>query len=192
MRSSIIKIIIAVFVAVAAGGGYLVYAQPDKGKTVYIAGENITKGETVKPENIRQMIVRSDSPVPQINIQSILGKQSSVNIKKGEWITPSMFNKVINRDERYYSLTLKPVEAGGPLLKPGIKVDVWKKAGDAAEAQKILSDVLVLRVDLGDKNTPSDGDVTVVLAMTDDTISVIATAEDRNGVFLIPKGNAVS
>ncbi|MFD1363083.1 SAF domain-containing protein [Lentibacillus salinarum] len=181
MKSSVFKILIALVIAAAAGGGYFVYAQPPEGTTVYIAGEDITKGHEIDESMIRKMTVRSDVNVPVIDIQNMIGKQATNNIQQGEWITPAVATTETDSNMSRYTLTLPAVQAGGPLLEAGTEVNIWENAGDTTESRKILSNVLVSEVVAGEDAT--GGEVTVVLALDEQDISVVSTAQQRSGVF---------
>lgn len=177
MKSSIFKIVIALIVAALAGGGYFVYAQPPEGTTVYIAGQNITKGHMVEANMVRKMTVRSDTNVPVVDIQNMIGKKAASNIQKGEWITPALVTDESQTNMKYYAITLPKVKAGGPLLKAGAEVDVWANAGDTTQSHKVLSNTLISQV----KET--DGNAVVVLALEEDDVSTVSTAHQRSGVF---------
>ncbi|MFD1362700.1 SAF domain-containing protein [Lentibacillus salinarum] len=181
MKSSIFKTVIALVIAATAGGGFFVFAQPPEGKTVYIAGQDITKGHTIDTSMIRKMTVHSEANVPAIDIESMIGKKAANNIQEGEWITPAVVTAETDSDKSHYTLTLPAVQAGGPLLEAGTEVNIWENAGDTEQSRKILSNVLVSQV-VSNENS-SDGNVTVVLALDEADISVVSTAQQRSGVF---------
>src|SRR5699024_771412 len=169
---------IALTVAVLVGGGYYFFAKPSSEDIVYVAGEDIIKGETIDEEKVRQMAVHAEGNIQNIDIEHLIGKKATNNIEEGEWLTSSMVTTPPkNDDTEYYTLTLSKTKAGFPFLKEGMEVDVWQDADDTIDSQKILSNILVSKIE------EDDEEITVVLALDDEAVSTISTAEEQSGVF---------
>lgn len=185
MKSSVLKIIISLGVAVAVGAGYYIYAQPPKGTLAYVAATDLATGDTIQPNRLRTVEVKST--IPSINPNTLIGKTVKNNIKAGEWVTPSDLTDKHQKDVRYYTLVLTYEQADGPLLQEGIKVDVWMKASKNTGAQKILSGVTLAKIN-NDKLSPGDK-ATVVLALTESKIVALESAEQQSDLFLVIEGN---
>jgi hypothetical protein len=193
MKSSVLKIVLSLVIAVLVGGAYYFYAKPNNGRVAYIAATNIVEGEKIQPNMIRWVHVTGN--VPEINSGDIIGKVAKTSIKAGEWISPSLLTKDENNAVRYYTLKENYVQANGPLLQQGMKVDVWMKASDKGPAQKVLSDVTVAKIvsasNNGDKIAVGQ-DVNVVLALKEDQIASIEAADKQSDLFLVIKGDQIN
>lgn len=187
MKSSIVKIIISLIIAVGAGAGYYVYAQPKGTSVAYVAATDLTKGDKIRPELIREVRIRSENEIPTTNLQNIIGKTVKSNIKDGQWITPSLLTNSEQQDVHYYSLNLPYVEAGGSFLHEGTTVDVWSQADEMTKPKKVLSGVTVYEIDNKDGIASSEN-VNVVLALSEDQIPIIETAQRQSGVFFVVSG----
>lgn len=185
MKSSVIKITISLVVALAVGAGYYVYAQPPKGTLAYVAATDLTTGDIIRPDMLRQVEVKSNIPI--INPNTLVGKAVKSNIKAGEWVTPSELTVKDQKNVRYYTLVLPYEQADGPLLKEGMKVDVWMMANKNRGSQKILSRVTLAKIS-HEKLSPGD-DATVVLALNESEIATLESAKQQSGLFLVVEGN---
>ncbi|GGK33207.1 hypothetical protein GCM10010965_27590 [Caldalkalibacillus thermarum] len=195
MKSRLIRIVLALVVAVGAGVGYYVYAQPEPGKTGYIALEDIPAGHVLEAEKLAFVEIHTDvEDYAVLAPEDVVGKVTDVAIRQGELINPSFLrDETVSENIRYYTQDVSYVRANGPIVKEGMVVDVWASATENHEARQILSGVRVHRLvphqRTDDGSISPNQNVSVVFEMTEEQIRVVEAAKQYADLFLVVRGD---
>lgn len=194
VKTQIIKIIFAIAIAGLTGAGYYVYASPEQGKTGYIALEEIPAGQVIEAEKLAFVeLMTENTDYVVMAPEEVVGKVTDVTIHKGELVNPSMLrDEEADENVRYYTVDLSYVEANGPVLKKGLKVDIWSSATELEEAKQVLQGVriydIVPHVQSDAGTMVPNQNASIVFEMNEDQIKVIESAKRNSKLFLVVRG----
>lgn len=182
----LLKIVIPLVLAALVAGGYYVYALPkaDAGH-VLVAATDIQPGQEITKDMLLVAGVSADRAIQSVNPADVVGKRAKEAIKAGEIILPNRVSSYMDENERLYTVTANYDQANAPLIRPGMRVEVWHSA-TKTEAAKKITDAVVHQIKSKNNQVEYGEKVSVVLRVDDEVkIQAIETARGKADLFLV-------
>ncbi|AQS57011.1 SAF domain-containing protein [Novibacillus thermophilus] len=130
-----VKIVLSFLMAVVVAGGYAYYVQASQESDVRIvvAAKDISAGETIEDHHLNQVAVMGEA-VQALDPAELLGKSAKKDIKAGEFIIPELVTEITDENTRLYTVDATYTTANGPVIEPGMNVEVWVQATEERPA----------------------------------------------------------
>lgn len=188
-----VKIVISLAFAVIVAGGYAFYVNASGSPDGYVtvAATDIQHGETIEATHLKRVAVQGATHVQSIAIEGAVNKTATREIDAGEVITDRMVADSYDEDERLYTIDTTYTGANGPVVKPGMEVEVWSEAEGGRSARQITTATVYTIKGPSEEMKPGDN-ISVTLQVHQNTIEPLEDARSQAALFLVVKGEDVS
>ncbi|AQS55639.1 SAF domain-containing protein [Novibacillus thermophilus] len=186
-----VKIVLSFLMAVVVAGGYAYYVQASQESDVRIvvAAKDISAGETIEDHHLNQVAVMGEA-VQALDPAELLGKSAKKDIKAGEFIIPELVTEITDENTRLYTVDATYTTANGPVIEPGMNVEVWVQATEERPAA-LVTESTVYSIIGKEEPIELGSDVGVTLQVHQKEIEALETARAQAPLFLVVKGEDV-
>lgn len=186
-----VKIVLSFLMAVVVAGGYAYYVQASQESDVRIvvAAKDISAGETIEDHHLNQVAVMGEA-VQALDPAELLGKSAKKDIKAGEFIIPELVTEITDENTRLYTVDATYTTANGPVIEPGMNVEVWVQTTEERPAA-LVTESTVYSIIGKEEPIELGSDVGVTLQVHQKEIEALETARAQAPLFLVVKGEDV-